>query len=93
MDGRQCCIFDHQSSLIAWWNSFLVLGVIYSTAYTPFIIVFHQARWAYHERTDAILDAIFIIDMLVRFRTAYRDHGYDVTNPQTIALHYLRGCA
>ena len=90
-DEHHFCVFDQQSSAIAWWDSFLVLGVIYSTAYTPLVIVFPQARWSYHEAADVVLDMLFTIDMLIRFRTAYRDHGYDVTHPPTIAVHYLRG--
>ena len=64
------CIFDPQSELISWWDSFLVLGMIYSTAFTPLAIVFHQARWSGYEAADAILDTMFVLDMLVRFRTA-----------------------
>ena len=76
---------------MSWWDSFLVMGVIYSTAYTPLVIVFRQARWSHHQAADAILDVLFSLDMLIRFRTSFRDHGYDVTQASTIACHYLRG--
>ena len=88
---RGGCIIDQRSSVLHWWDSLLVLGVIYSTAWTPLAVVFRQARWTYHETTDAVLDVVFTFDVLIRFRTAYRDHGYDVVNPQTIARHYVRG--
>ena len=90
-DGHTHCIFDQQSPVVSWWDSYLVFGVIYSTAYTPLVIVFHQAHWTHHEVIDVILDCLFSLDMLIRFRTSYRDHGYDVTHPPTIAMHYLRG--
>jgi hypothetical protein len=89
--NNQCFVFDQQSAVISWWDSFLVIGVIYSTAYTPLVIVFPQARWRNHQIADVTLDVLFCADMLVRFRTAFRDHGYDVTQPRTIAAHYLRG--
>jgi hypothetical protein len=89
--GTSWCIFDPQSTFIAWWDTFLIIGVIYSTAYTPLITVFRQAQWSHHEAADTTLDALFIFDMLIRMRTAFRDHGYDVTKPSTIAAHYLRG--
>ena len=38
-----------------------------------------------------MLDILFTLDVLIRFRTSYRDHGYDVTNPRIIAVHYVRG--
>ena len=38
-----------------------------------------------------VLDVLFSLDVAVRFRTAYRDHGYDVTHPHAIAANYLRG--
>ena len=85
------CIIDQRSPVLHWWDSLLVIGAIYSTAWTPLAVVFQQARWSYHETTDAVLDVVFTFDMLIRFRTAYRDHGYDVINPQAIARHYVRG--
>ena len=63
-------IFNKQSSFISWWDSFLVLGVVYSTAYTPLAIVFWQARWPHHEVIDVALDVLFSLDMLIRFRTS-----------------------
>ena len=84
-------IFEPRSPAIAWWDSLLVLGVIYSAAWTPLAIVFQQARWVNHRAVDVALDVLFSIDIAIRFRTAFRDHGYDVTQPKTIALNYIRG--
>jgi hypothetical protein len=89
--SSQSCIFEPRSPIIAWWDSLLVLGVIYSAAWTPLSIVFQQARWANHRAVDIALDVLFSFDIVVRFRTAFRDHGYVVTQPHTIALNYIRG--
>ena len=51
--------------------------------------VFSEARWAHHGTVDVLLDVLFCLDMLIRFRTSFRDHGYDVTSTSTIARHYL----
>ena len=83
-DHKRHLIFDQHSTVISWWDSFLVLGVIYSTAYTPLAVVFHEARWPQHEVVDVTLDVLFFIDLLVRFRISFRDHGYDVTHPPTV---------
>ena len=53
--GTNWCIFDPQSTFISWWDSFLIIGVIYSTAYTPLITVFRQAQWSHHEAADTTL--------------------------------------
>ena len=89
-DGTNRFIFDQQSRFISWWDSFLVLGGIYSTAFTPLIVVFRQARWTNHEVADAILDVLFTFDVVVRFRTSFRDHGYEVTDGKKILAKYLR---
>ena len=83
-------IFDPKSALISWWDDALILGVIYSTAYAPLAVVFPQSRWSGHVAVDVLLDSLFCLDMIVRFRTAFRDHGYDVTDAAAIAKHYLR---
>ena len=88
---RPFCIFDQRSPILAWWDSFLVIGVIYSTAWTPLAVVFQQARWPGNKEAGTMLDILFTLDVLIRFRTSYRDHGYDVTNPRIIAVHYVRG--
>ena len=33
------CVFRSRSLVVDWWNSFLLVGVIYSTAYSPLVIV------------------------------------------------------
>lgn len=64
-------IISHRSRLLAWWDTFLIFGVVYSSAYAPLAIVFPQARWDHHRTCDVILDILFVLDMLIRFRTSY----------------------
>ena len=42
---RHRFVFHSRSDLIAVWNSALIFGVIYSTAYSPLAVVFPEARW------------------------------------------------
>ena len=84
-------IFRAGSLPIEWWDTFLILGVVYSTAYAPLCIVFPEARWKHHGAVDILLDVLFCLDMVIRCRTSFRDHGYDVTSPYVIARHYFKG--
>ncbi len=88
---QPCCVFRSRSLPIQWWDSFLILGVIYSTAYSPLVIVFPEARWAHHIAIENVLDVLFCIDMIIRCRTSFRDHGYDVTSPAMIVRNYVKG--
>ena len=40
-------------------------------------------------RVDTVVDVMFVCDVFVKFRTSYRDHGYDVTSPKLVARKYI----
>ena len=63
-------VFSHRGLFVSWWDSFLILGVVYSTAYSPLAIVFADARWDYHGTVDLVLDILFMMDVMIRFRTS-----------------------
>ena len=88
---RHRFVFHSRSDLIAVWNSALIFGVIYSTAYSPLAVVFPEARWTQHDRTETLLDVLFMLDVVIRFRTSFRDHGFEVSSPLAIARNYVGG--
>lgn len=69
-EGKQACILDPHSRLISWWECLLVIAAIYSTSFIPLTIIFRQARWKHSEDLGILLDFLFTLDMLIRFRTA-----------------------
>ena len=48
VEGTSHRVMSHRSHVIAWWNTFLIVGVIYSSAYAPLTIVFAEAHWSLH---------------------------------------------
>ena len=42
-------------------------------------------------QANYFLDVIFILDIPIKMRTSYRDHGYDIIEGPKVARHYLRG--
>lgn len=63
-------IFLKHSTFIQVWDWVVALGAFYSTVYLPLAIVFVQARWKGHTVVDALIDALLIIDVAIRFRTS-----------------------
>lgn len=89
--GRYGCLIVLESSLSKrLWDVLVVLCVCYSTAYLPLALVFVQARWSGHRALDGLIDAVLIIDVILRFCTTYVDRGYVVADPRRVATHYLR---
>ena len=67
-------------------------GTVYSIIYIPMHLVFPELRllnpnWMH---IDVLLDALFTVDVFVKIRTTYVDHGYNIANPRKIALRYLK---
>ena len=87
----QCILFDHKSRLIFWWSALCCIAAIYTVIFAPLSLILPESRWRYHREIDALIDALFVVDVFVRSRTTVRDHGYDVVNARAILLHYFRG--
>ena len=84
-------IFDHASASIDCWDWMLCLLVLYTAIYLPMSLVFEGVRWNGDEIVDQVLDWIFILDIFIKFRTSYRDRGYEITDPWLVATHYYKG--
>jgi hypothetical protein len=46
-----------------------------AAVWVPLALAMPHARWSGDAPFGFLLDAIFIIDVLIRFRLSYRDHG------------------
>ena len=85
-------LFDHKSLAMRSWDRLLWVGAVYSIIYIPMHLVFPELRllnpnWMH---IDVLLDALFTVDVFVKIRTTYVDHGYNIANPRKIALRYLK---
>jgi len=83
----------------AAWDWFILLLVIYVAVFTPYVAAFDRQRTAPTNNTflsdpfvvsDLIVDAMFMADMLINFRTTYMHNGEVVVIPKRIAINYLR---
>ncbi|XP_013856956.1 voltage-gated inwardly rectifying potassium channel KCNH7 isoform X2 [Austrofundulus limnaeus] len=94
----------HYSPFKAVWDWLILLLVIYTAILTPYSAAFLLNEQEEQRRrecgyscsplnvVDLIVDIMFIIDILINFRTTYVNHNEEVvSNPAKIAIHYFKG--
>ncbi|KAH3715159.1 hypothetical protein DPMN_057865, partial [Dreissena polymorpha] len=95
------CTILHYSPFKAVWDWIILLLVIYTAVVTPYMAAFllnehnRDAKTRYSDPltiTDLIVDIMFIIDILINFRTTYVNKNDEVvSHPGKIAVHYFKG--
>ncbi|KAI6241490.1 Potassium voltage-gated channel subfamily H member 6 [Aphelenchoides fujianensis] len=96
------CTILHYSPFKAVWDWIILLLVIYTAIFTPYVAVFllrenqensKRARFTEPlEIVDLIVDIMFIVDIIINFRTTYvNDNDEVVSDPGKIARHYFTG--
>ncbi|CDW52256.1 Ion trans and cNMP binding domain containing prot ein [Trichuris trichiura] len=87
------CTILHYSPFKAVWDWIILLLVIYTAIFTPYVAAFLLRE--YHdplEVVDLIVDIMFIIDIIINFRTTYmNDNDEVISHPGKIAIHYFKG--
>ncbi|XP_037088722.1 potassium voltage-gated channel subfamily H member 2-like [Pollicipes pollicipes] len=93
----------HYSPFKAVWDWIVLLLVIYTAMFTPYVAAFllsepgqNRVNKKYGEDPivviDLIVDIMFIIDILINFRTTYVNKNDEVvSHPGKIAVHYFKG--
>ncbi|KAG9350046.1 hypothetical protein JZ751_026399 [Albula glossodonta] len=95
----------HYSPFKAVWDWIILLLVLYTAVFTPYSAAFLLNEQEEDERrrtcgytcnplnvVDFIVDIMFIIDILINFRTTYVNHNDEVvSHPGRIAVHYFKG--
>ncbi|XP_058859172.1 potassium voltage-gated channel subfamily H member 6-like [Acipenser ruthenus] len=94
----------HYSPFKAVWDWLILLLVIYTAVFTPYSAAFllNEQEEELRRRcgytcnplnvVDLIVDIMFIIDILINFRTTYVNiHDEVVSQPGRIAVHYFKG--
>lgn len=74
-----------------WWQTFLVVLVIYSAWSSPFELAFKRVATGSLLRVDLVVDAFFAIDIILTFFVAYLDKSTYllVDDHKQIALRYV----
>ncbi|KDR07360.1 Potassium voltage-gated channel subfamily H member 6, partial [Zootermopsis nevadensis] len=94
----------HYSPFKAVWDWVILLLVMYTAIFTPYVAAFLLNEPDFSNRKtkkygddpiviiDLIVDVTFIVDILINFRTTYVNSNDEVvSHPGKIAVHYLRG--
>uniref|UniRef100_A0A8C9S9X1 Potassium voltage-gated channel subfamily H member 7 n=1 Tax=Scleropages formosus TaxID=113540 RepID=A0A8C9S9X1_SCLFO len=94
----------HYSPFKAVWDWLILLLVIYTAIFTPYSAAFLLNDREEQKRrecgyscsplnvVDLIVDIMFIIDILINFRTTYVNLNEEVvSHPGKIAIHYFKG--
>ncbi|XP_067397108.1 potassium voltage-gated channel subfamily H member 6 isoform X4 [Emydura macquarii macquarii] len=94
----------HYSPFKAVWDWLILLLVIYTAVFTPYSAAFllneeqQEKRWdcGYScnplNIIDLIVDIMFIVDIVINFRTTYVNINDEVvSHPGKIAIHYFKG--
>lgn len=91
-------LIHYNSSFIAWWEIFIILVAIINSITIPFQVFYGE--WIVTALNtdmfaiiDSFIDQIFIIDIVLNFRTTYldRNSGTEIRDPELIKNRYLRG--
>ena len=97
----------HYSPFKAVWDWLILILVIYTAIFTPYVAAFllnepssrsgseNGSSSRYNDPLniiDLIVDVMFIIDILINFRTTYVNKNDEVvSHPGKIAVHYFKG--
>ncbi|KAG6926060.1 potassium voltage-gated channel subfamily H member 2 [Chelydra serpentina] len=94
----------HYSPFKAVWDWLILLLVIYTAVFTPYSAAFllnEKEELAQHKChgycnplnvVDLLVDIMFLIDILINFRTTYVNSNEEVVSqPARIAIHYFKG--
>uniref|UniRef100_H3D6X2 Potassium voltage-gated channel subfamily H member 7 n=1 Tax=Tetraodon nigroviridis TaxID=99883 RepID=H3D6X2_TETNG len=94
----------HYSPFKAVWDWLILLLVIYTAIFTPYSAAFLLNDIEERKRrecgyscsplnvVDLIVDIMFIVDILINFRTTYVNTNEEVvSHPGKIAIHYFKG--
>uniref|UniRef100_A0A1I8IUU4 Ion_trans domain-containing protein n=1 Tax=Macrostomum lignano TaxID=282301 RepID=A0A1I8IUU4_9PLAT len=93
----------HYSPFKAVWDWVILMLVLYTAVFTPYTAAFllneDKTKMKLNESNhpdplviiDLIVDVTFIADILINFRTTYVHNGEVISDPQKIALNYMKG--
>ncbi|XP_029169012.1 potassium voltage-gated channel subfamily H member 6 isoform X6 [Nylanderia fulva] len=94
----------HYSPFKAVWDWVILLLVMYTAIFTPYVAAFVLSDPDYNTRKnkkygddpiviiDLIVDVTFIVDIIINFRTTFVNSNDEVvSHPGKIAVHYLKG--
>ncbi|MEO5331966.1 MAG: ion transporter [Magnetococcus sp. YQC-5] len=73
------------------WNYLILLATIWYAWTIPLFLVHHIGVPSWSHLVDVVLTLLFLMDILLNFRTAVIRDGELITRPELIRSHYLNG--
>lgn len=86
-------IFRPNDDLKLRWDLVVMIGAIINCFAIPLQVSFKPDEFehASYNALSRIIDFLFLLDMIINFRTAYvDDYGDEITDPRKIAINYLK---
>eukprot|EP00873_Tetraselmis_striata_P022072 jgi/Tetstr1/442336/TSEL_030476.t1 len=87
-------VLQDQGTFVSVWDAMMVLCITYTALVVPFHAAFGEMRpWDGWLICHALLDGVFLLDMLLQFNISYYSVKRQVTvrSRKNIVLHYLHG--
>ncbi|XP_013778933.1 potassium voltage-gated channel subfamily H member 8-like [Limulus polyphemus] len=89
-------ILSHYGVFKTCWDWLILIATFYVAIMVPYSAAFRDTNISPSVNrtiiTDVIVEALFIIDIVINFRTTFvNKKGEVVAKPKSIAIHYLRG--
>ncbi len=84
-EGSFKYIIPYNNKYLEIWNIFIVLCSLYLCFQIPMSWAFDGLEFP----SDLLLDMIFLIDIVINFRTGFVYNGKHITDPKLIAGHYI----
>ena len=87
---KYCVILPDERWKVAW-DFFIILLILFSGIYTPFRIAFYEQDTTFWIVLELVVDAFFLMDILLTFVSAYYDHNETLIDQRSrIACSYVR---
>jgi voltage-gated potassium channel len=84
-------VFREDSTFRSRWDIAALALVVISCLLVTYQFAFQHRVHFIGSLIIYLIDVIFLIDIILSFRTSYRHQGVDVNQPDVIAHHYRRG--
>jgi len=73
------------------WNPVLIILFCWTATVAPFKMAFIDDLPFYYQVIDSVIDTVIVIDILITFRTAYKDKNDKlIDDSYKIAVNYIK---
>jgi hypothetical protein len=84
------CLIYPEDHFKKYWDIFVAIVLVFSCLVTPYRVALIEQDSQAWVRINAVVDTLFLIDILVIFNSAYYDYDYKlIENRKIICLEYI----